>query len=124
MKQIKFCLLLNLILVTNLFAQRDIETDIKEIKQKMVTREEFKLFVDMVNKRFEDIYNYMDKRFEDVNKRFEDINKMFTIIGTLQGLTIVILGVIGWRVTRYRKEDIELIVENILLREKIESGKK
>jgi chaperonin cofactor prefoldin len=45
----------------------------KEDFKNLLTKEEFKIFVDMVNKRFEAV----DKRFEDMNKRFEDMNKRF-----------------------------------------------
>ncbi len=54
-----------------------IEKRLERMEEKMVTREEFKLFVEMTNKRFTDLQNYMDKRFEDIYKRFEDMNRRF-----------------------------------------------
>jgi len=30
-----------------------------------------------VDKRFEDLKEYVDRRFDDINRRFEDINKRF-----------------------------------------------
>lgn len=40
-----------------------------------------------VNKRFEDMYRYMDKRFEDMNKRF---NTMFTFMNIGFGIIILL----------------------------------
>ena len=55
---------------------------------------------EFVDKRFEDMYNYMnkrfeavDKRFEDMNQRFEDMNKRFSMMFTFMniGFGIIIL---------------------------------
>ncbi len=40
---------------------------------KLATKDDIKLLIDLMDKRFEDI----NRRFEDVNKRFEDVNKRF-----------------------------------------------
>ncbi len=53
--------------------------------KELATKEDLKLFIDMVNKRFEDMnkrFEAVDKRFEDMNKRFEDINKRFEELNT------------------------------------------
>jgi hypothetical protein len=51
---------------------------------RFATKEDIKMLIDLINKRFEaidkrfeDLISYSDKRFEDINKRFEDINKRF-----------------------------------------------
>ena len=60
--------------------------EVKEDTEK--TREEIRLLIEMMNKRFEEqreytdkrfeeLLHYSDKRFEDINKRFEDVNKRF-----------------------------------------------
>jgi hypothetical protein len=55
--------------------------------EKLVTKEDLKLLIELINKRFEDVIRrfedmnnrFMDmyKRFETIDKRFEDINKRF-----------------------------------------------
>ncbi len=45
--------------------------------EKLATKEDLKMLIEMFNKRFEDMQKYMEKRFEAVDKRFEDINKRF-----------------------------------------------
>ena len=37
------------------------------------TKDDVKLLIDLVNKRFEELKEYSDKRFEDINKRFEEL---------------------------------------------------
>ena len=49
------------------------EIMLKLSKIEITVKEGFK----SVDKRFEDMQRYMDKRFEDVNKRFEGVNKRF-----------------------------------------------
>jgi len=47
---------------------------------KLATKEDLKLLIDLINRRFEDVnrrFEDTNKRFEDVNRRFEDINKRF-----------------------------------------------
>jgi len=41
--------------------------------EKLATKEDLKMLIEMFNKRFEAI----DKRFEDMNKRFEAVDKRF-----------------------------------------------
>jgi len=48
--------------------------------EKLATKEDLKMLIEMFNKRFEDMQKYMEKRFEAVDKRFEDINKRFEAI--------------------------------------------
>ena len=100
----------------------EMRKEIKEIKQdikKMVTKEDLRLLVDMINKRFED----MNKRFEDMNKRFEDMRSymqtIFMVLGVLNGMIIIILGVIGWRVTQRIKQEQILIIKDLLRRTEI-----
>ena len=48
--------------------------------EKLATKEDIKLILEMMDKRFEMInkrFETMDKRFEDMNQRFEDMNKRF-----------------------------------------------
>jgi len=61
--------------------------DIKLLAETM--KEGFKA----VDKRFEDLYHHMDKRFEAVDKRFEDMNKRFNMMFTFMniGFGIIIL---------------------------------
>ena len=54
----------------------------KEQEEKLATKEDIKMLMQMmdkrfeaVDKRFEDLYRYMDKRFEAVDKRFENMQK-------------------------------------------------
>ena len=82
--------------------------DIKMLMQMMDKRfEDINKRFEAVDKRFEDMYRYMDKRFEAVDKRFEavdkrfeavdkrfeDINKKFTMMFTFMniGFGIIIL---------------------------------
>ena len=53
-------------------------------EEKLATKEDIKMLMQMmdkrfeaVDKRFEDMYKYMDKRFEGVDKRFEAVDKRF-----------------------------------------------
>ena len=91
---------MRIILITMIFiifsinySYGDMQSDIKEIKQNMVTKAEFKMFMELVekrfeavDKRFEDMQKYMDKRFEDMNKRFEFIQSL------LISLIVIMLG--------------------------------
>ena len=47
---------------------------------RFATKEDIKMLIDLINKRFEaidkrfeDLISYSDKRFEDINKRFEEL---------------------------------------------------
>jgi len=80
--------------------------DLSEIKATL------RVFMEQTNQRFEEMYTYMNKRFEDINKRFEemytymnkrfeDINKRFeqlyTFLWIVTGIfTSFTLGVIGF----------------------------
>ena len=121
-----------------------LEGQVEEIRRNMVTREEFKLFVQMMNKRFEDMQRYMDRRFEDLqrymdkrfedlqrymDKRFEDMMRSFEdlqrffsigigILGLIQGILIAIITFFGLRILR-RLEEIEKRVGIFELKEDI-----
>jgi len=43
----------------------------------VVTKEDLRLAIEAMHKRFEDLQKYMDKRFEAVDRRFEDMNRRF-----------------------------------------------
>ncbi|MHA1262885.1 MAG: hypothetical protein ACTSSA_12475 [Candidatus Freyarchaeota archaeon] len=52
--------------------------------KEVATKEDIKLLVELINKRFEDmnkrfeeLIHFTDKRFEDMNNRFEDMNNRF-----------------------------------------------
>jgi len=100
MKRIIFVIIF--ILFSN-FLKADIAGDIKEIKDKMVTKDEFKLYIEATDKRFDMLMWFMglgftlslgglasyifyvertlrremDRRFEEMNRRFEEMNKRF-----------------------------------------------
>ena len=72
----------------------------KEQEENLATKEDIKMLMQMMDKRFEDMQKSMDKRFEAVDKRFEavdkrfeDMNKRFTMMFTIVniGLGIIIL---------------------------------
>ena len=103
MKRIIFVIIF--ILFSN-FLRADIAGDIKEIKDKMVTKDEFKLYIEATDKRFDMLMWFMglgftlglgglasyifyvertlrremNIRFEEVNKRFEEVNKRFELV--------------------------------------------
>ena len=97
MKRLKFCFFIILILLTIFTA----EVEAKEGEP--VTKEDFKLFVEMINKRFEDMQRYMDKRFEDM-RRYMD--KRFNIIIWILGLGFP--AVIGFSLFLYRLTKAEM----------------
>ena len=86
---------------------REVKEELKEVKEKMVTREEFKLFIDMVN-----------KRFEDINRRFEDIHNymtvIFVVLGLIQGFIMVLIGVMGFRLLRSISELKEMVRKEVI----------
>ena len=53
-----------------------------------------KRFEDM-NKRFEDLQSYVDKRFEDMNKRFTSLQWMGTVAFVVLGAVITVVGLAG-----------------------------
>ena len=85
----------------------DMQSDIKEIKQNMVTRAEFKMFVELVEKRFEAV----DKRFEDMNKRFEFIQSLLiSLIVIMLGSTVYSIIERKSFITKKELYDINLIL--------------
>ncbi|MEM2226912.1 MAG: hypothetical protein QW371_03260 [Candidatus Bathyarchaeia archaeon] len=44
---------------------------------RFATKEDVRMILEAMDKRFEDLRAYSDKRFEDMNKRFDDINRRF-----------------------------------------------
>ena len=63
-----------------------------DILQNVATKDDIKLVIEFMNRRFEDInrrFEDVNKRFEDINKRFEDMNRCFEFI---QKLILFLLG--------------------------------
>ena len=57
----------------------------------VVTKEDLRMAIDMLNKRFEDLQKYLDKRFEAVDRRFEAVDRRFdSLVRLLQIIFIVI----------------------------------
>jgi hypothetical protein len=46
-----------------------------------------------MNRRFEELIHYSDKRFEDMNKRFDDMNKRFEDMNKKFNLLTWLIGV-------------------------------
>jgi len=72
----------------------------------VVTKEDLRLAIEALNKRFEDLQRYLDQRFETVDRRFEDMSKRFDgLVRLLQimfivlSLLIAIFGFLGIYVT-------------------------
>ena len=89
------------ILADNIVQRSIYEKSLLEIKNEIkLLAESMKQGFEAIDKRFEDMYNYMnkrfeavDKRFEAVDKRFEDMNKRFSMMFTFMniGFGIIIL---------------------------------
>jgi hypothetical protein len=47
-----------------------------------------------MNRRFEELIHYSDKRFDDMNKRFEDMNKKFNLLTWLIGIGFTVVTVL------------------------------
>ena len=81
------------------FLRADIAGDIKEIKDKMVTKDEFKLYIEATDKRFDMLMWFMGLGFtlslgglasyifyvertlrREMNIRFEEVNKRFELV--------------------------------------------
>ena len=62
--------------LVNIFYEAFAESG-KEQENKLATKEDIKMLMQMMDKRFEDMQESMDKRFEAVNKRFEAMDKRF-----------------------------------------------
>ncbi len=72
-----------------------------------LTKDDFKLFVEQINKRFEDInkrFEMIDKRFEDMNKRFDDLRSdLYVGLSALAAFTLVLFGFLKWSLERMEK---------------------
>ena len=60
----------------------------------VVTKEDLRLAIEAMNKRFEDLLNYMDKRFDAVDRRFEDMNKRFDGLVRLLQIVFIVLSLL------------------------------
>ncbi len=56
------------------------KSEFAKMFEKLATKEDLKMLIEMfnkrfedINKRFEDMQRYMEKRFEAIDKRFEDM---------------------------------------------------
>ena len=63
------------------------KSEFAKMFEKLATKEDLKMLIEMFNKRFEaidkrfeDMQRYMEKRFEAIDKRFEDMNKRFEAV--------------------------------------------
>ena len=67
------------------------KSEFAKMFEKLATKEDLKMLIEMINKRFEaidkrfeDMQRYMEKRFEAIDKRFEDmryyIDKRFEVV--------------------------------------------
>jgi hypothetical protein len=60
-------------------------------QEKLATKEDIKMLIQMIDKRFEAV----DKRFEDLykhmDKRFEDMNKKFTMMFTFMNIGFALI---------------------------------
>lgn len=82
------------LLTENIVRKENYEKDHNEIKSDIKTLAEIvKQGFERMDKRFEDVFRYMDKRFEAVDKRFEDMNKKQSMMLTFMnlGFGIIIL---------------------------------
>ena len=69
--------------------------EFEEVKEE--TKSDIKMLIEVVkqgfedvNKRFEDLYRYMDKRFEDINKKFEMMFKFMSLGFSVITILIVV----------------------------------
>ena len=93
------------------------------------------MFMKNTDKRFEDMRNYMDKRFDDINKRFDDMNKRFDqlytflwiIVGIFTTLTLGVIGFAYWDrrtiIRRAKEETIEQLEKEGKIKQLIEAMK-
>lgn len=66
--------------------QEELRSEIRDIRSVLVTKDELRLLIEGIYKRFEDV----DKRFQDMNKRLDFQGKLlFWILGAI--LTTVVL---------------------------------
>ena len=79
----------------------ELKSEIKDIRSVMVTKDELRLLIETINKRFEDVdkrFGDFDKRFSDFDKRFGDFDKRLDFQGKI---LIWILGAILTTVVLY-----------------------
>ena len=60
----------------------------------IVTKEDLRTAIDMLNKRFEDLQKYMDRRFEAVDRRFEDMGRRFDGLVRLLQIMFIVLSLL------------------------------
>jgi len=58
----------------------------------VVTKEDLRLAIEAMNKRFEDLQKYMDRRFEDMNRRFDGLVRLLQIMFIVLSLLIAVFG--------------------------------
>jgi len=61
----------------------------------VVTKEDLRLAIEAMNKRFEDLQKYMDRRFEDMNRRFDGLVRLLQIVFIVLSLLIAVFGFLG-----------------------------
>jgi len=61
----------------------------------VVTKEDLRMAIDMLNKRFEDLQKYVDRRFEAVDRRFDSLVRLLQIIFIVISLLIAVFGFLG-----------------------------
>jgi len=92
-------------------------------KGDLMTKDDFKIFVEMFNKRFDDVnkrFDDVNKRFEDVNKRFDDVNKRFDFITKVMiigfsasiSFTVLMFGIL-YKVMEKRFEEVDKRFERV-----------
>ena len=104
MKKILVCILLSCFLVaTSCFAKNTGFTE--QDRERLVRLEAtLRVFMQQVDKRFAELREDMNKRFEQVDKRFEQVNKRFEevinflwmLVAIFTTLTAVVIGFAYW----------------------------
>ncbi|MCI0515719.1 hypothetical protein L0128_21100, partial [candidate division KSB1 bacterium] len=93
--------LLCLIILVNLMpfpVQAQQQNDMTVIRERLAKLEEGQV---QLNKRFDDLTNTMNNRFEDVNRRLDDLMNWLQIMTTVLGL--VFIGIFGTLLLMWRK---------------------
>ncbi|MHA1267617.1 MAG: hypothetical protein ACTSRS_20440, partial [Candidatus Helarchaeota archaeon] len=58
--------------------EEELEKKVSELKIKEpITREEFLKAMESMDKRFQELLDTMNRRFEEMNRRFEEMNQRF-----------------------------------------------
>ena len=94
----KISLLLLILLLSGILSAEKSNSD-------LMTKDDFKLFVEMINQRFDDV----NRRFDDVNKRF---NTVFWIMG-LGFSALAFFSLFLYRLTEKRFEQIDKRFEQV-----------